>query len=101
MQIEGAHGRLRAAMADLHEVQNRFERLVSEMDEASTNDNIAKETKAEFAEITVSVEAEYQRNLFGNAHERLTEAEKLLNNAIGICEKHTSTVDNAILTKRS
>lgn len=96
MQIEAAQGRLRAAMADLHEVQNRHSRLVEEFAPIDADDLFDDDTKVEIKSMHIVIEASFQSDLLSNARERLAEAESLFKNAVRVCEDHSSVIDDMI-----
>ncbi|WP_321853129.1 hypothetical protein [Burkholderia cenocepacia] len=97
IQTEAAQGRLRAAIADFHEIKNRYSQLVDRVNATTNNRNIDNEFNSMF----ITFEAKYQTDLFNNSRERLTEAEVLLNNAVRVCKNHSRVIDQVIASSTS
>ncbi|AOI57416.1 hypothetical protein [Burkholderia diffusa] len=100
MQIEAAQGRMRAAMADLHEICARHAQFVNDITPVEVSEYLDHDTKAELRAMHVDIEAKYQGDLLSNARDRLTEAVALLKNAIRICTDQTSAIDATIFDAR-
>ncbi|MCW3543199.1 hypothetical protein [Burkholderia cenocepacia] len=96
MQIEAAQGRMRAAMADLREVDVRQAGLAKEIAEIEADEYSDQDIKLELQAMHVDIDAQYQSDLLSNARDRLTEAEALLKNAIRLCTDHCSAIDTKI-----
>ncbi|WP_156443776.1 hypothetical protein [Burkholderia savannae] len=98
LQIEAAQGRLNAAISFLKEVRNGHKDLQESLAIANQVDHDFEldDVKSDARALMLSIEVSSQSMLFENAQESLREAEKLLNNALLICENQGTAIDEVL-----